>query len=775
MPTKDRRCRSGTSVHVLLFAAVLFAVVPNATTGSTLTGNEWFEVAPLPGPRSFHMTTFASTDSGPRMYAIGGQRSPSDTMERLCIEYSPQSNSWRLRAAMSQRRGLGQACAVGGKVWVFGGSRTFGTGLADVEIYDPAADAWTAGPNMPEGLYDFGAVVWRDSLIFILGGGSWHPSMPPTATVRLFDPTLRIWYEATALPEPLGAMACGIVGDTLLVATGWTDSGPTNRAWRGLLNPSNPRVIIWSELDTLPGFRRCRAACGVANRELCVIGGLTLDGALDDRRLLTVTRSLDLSIPPSSSGFSALSQVWSLAGSNQWTVHATKPHAVSCVFGSGSGPSGRIYVPGGYPGAAPYLQTTEYLDISSFTHDVGVTGIVSPVGRLVPEVTSPVSVTVRNFGTATEDLSAHITVIDSMTQSPVFTGDSALSLAPDSSRLVEFGSFVPLGQTVFHTTAYVSLAGDQNPDNDAVRARSRTTLGSDPDGFGYVYKTTQEPDNMVFSWFDPSGGTVISDWSPNGDEGTSRRNLPFFFNFYGSAFNRLYACSNGYLQTSDGVASLNFPLPYEGITDIIAPFWDDIPVRDSGHVYENFTTDRIVYTWVDARRAPPDTGRLTFQVVLQLNGDIRFNYLKVTADATSSTIGIQGRDGSWNWYQEYVYNADPLKHVPTSSTSILFDAPPLGINEQPNSGVPPVELHVPSVCRGPVRITVGAEVRSVQVFNVSGSLVLTLTPPSSLLSPPFSISWDRRDQHGRFVPAGAYLLRAVSPQRSLTRKVILLD
>ncbi len=767
--TKDWLRRGGASLIPLLLLLVLTVAGTTAIAGSVPAGNEWFEVAPLPGPRAFHMTTFISTDSEPRMYAIGGQRSPSDTMERLCSEFSPQSNAWRQRAAMTQRRGLGQACALKGKVWVFGGCRTFGTGLTAVEIYDPAADAWTAGTNMPVGLYDFGAAVWRDSLIFVLGGGSWHPSMPPTSTVRLYDPTLNIWYSATSLPVPLGAMACGIIGDTLLVATGWTDSGPTNRTWRGLLNPSNPRVIIWSELDTLPGLRRCRVASGTANGELYVIGGL----ALNTGSSLGLHPS-SLSLHPF--GFSALSDVWSVSGGTRhWTARAAKPQSVSCVFGSGSGPSGRIYVPGGYPGAAPHLRANEYLDMSSYSHDVGVTGIVSPVGRLVPETTCPVSITVRNFGTAEEDLGAHITILDSMTQLPVFTGDSAFSLAPDSSRQFEFGSFVPPGQTVFHTTASVSIAGDQNPDNDTARARSRTTLGSDPDGYGYIYKSTQEPDNLAFSWFDPSGGTLITDWAPNGDEGTSRRNLPFQFNFYSTAVVRVYVCSNGYLQTSNNIAGLNFPLPYEGITNLIAPFWDDISVRDSGRVYENFTPDKAVYTWVDARRPLPDTGRLTFQVVLQLNGDIRFNYLDVTADATSGTVGIQGGDGSWNWYQEYVYNADPTKHVPTSWTTILFDKPPLGIKDRQSSATLPIELRAPSVCRGPVRIIIGAEVRSLQVFNVSGSLVRTLAVPYSLSPIPYSLSWDRRDQQGRFLPAGAYLLRAVSPQGSLTLKLILLD
>jgi hypothetical protein len=121
-----------------------------------------------------------------------------------------------------------------------------------------------------------------------------------------------------------------------------------------------------------------------------------------------------------------------------------------------------------------------------------------------------------------------------------------------------------------------------------------------------------------------------------------------------------------------------------------------------------------------------------------------------------------------------VYNADPVKHVPTSSTSILFDKPPLGVAEQRSSNASPVELQAASICRGPVRITVGAGVRSLQVFNVSGRLVRSLALNSSLLTAN-SVTWDRRDQQGRFLPTGAYLLRAVSPQGSLTRKLILLD
>ena len=766
-----------------------------ALASSARDGNEWFEAAPLPGPRAFHMTAFASTDSGLRLYAIGGQRSPSDTMERLCIEYSPRSNAWRQRAAMRKRRGLGQACAVNGRVYALGGCETFGTGLADVEVYDPAANTWTVGPNMPESLYDFGAAVWRDSLIFTLGGGSWCPAAPPTNAVWLFDPANSTWHPATPLPEPLGAMACTIVGDTILVATGWTDSGPTNRAWMGLIDSANPAVISWSGLDTLPGPRRCRAACGVVDGELYVIGGLTSDSAAEESTQNTghrtqpsafrssIPRSLDLSIPfrlhPSSfilppSAFSALSDVWSIgAGTGQWQERAAKPHPVSGVAGSGSDGFGHLYVPGGYPGTAPFLGTTEYLDMSSYSHDVGITGIISPSGRLVPDDTCPVAVLLRNFGTAGETLNARIAVLDSATQSLVFAGDTMLGLAADSSRLVEFGVFVPSGQAVFHAIAIVSLAGDENPDNDTSRQRSRTTGGSDPDGFGYVYESSQEPDTVAFSWFDPAGGTVIDDWDPNPDEGTSRRRLPFKFHFYGDSTNRVYVCTNGYLQTSNNVAGLNFPFPYEGITDIIAPFWDDLDLRVAGQVYESLTSEQAVYTWVGAARAQPDTGRLTFQVILERGGDIRFNYLKVTADATSSTVGIQGDDGSWNWYQEYVYDADPLKHVPADSTSILFRAPGVGIAEPRPSLLPPhSSLFVsPNPCHGRATVSLSPLASrlsplALSMYNASGRLVLQ----SAISNLQSAMTLDLRA-----LPPGAYFLRAATSQGSLTRKLLLLD
>jgi hypothetical protein len=155
---------------------------------------------PLPTARAFHMVTFCRTDSGPRMYAIGGQRSPSDTMERLCLEYSTTSNTWRSRASMRYSRGAGQACAVKNRVYVLGGFQTFGTGLNRVEVFNPTQNSWTTGPSMPESVYDFGAAVWRDSLIYVLGGGSWTLQASSFKLQAPDSDACGLWLVACGLP-----------------------------------------------------------------------------------------------------------------------------------------------------------------------------------------------------------------------------------------------------------------------------------------------------------------------------------------------------------------------------------------------------------------------------------------------------------------------------------------------------------------------------------------------------------------------------------------------
>ena len=718
---------------------------------------EWLSLKDLPYPLGHHMTALVQNDSGPRLFVIGGQRSPAQIMQQACIEYSPSTDSWQAREPMRYARGQGQAVTVRGEIWVMGGYQSFGTALTRVEVYHPATNSWSIGPNLPESLCDFGAAVWRDSLVYVIGGGGLRTGPTPSDRVWLFDPADGLYRPATPLPVPLGAMATGITGDTLLVAGGWTDSGPTSRAWRGLIDPAEPSVISWSDIESLPSPARCRPACAVSNSRLFVIGGISWTSADTSAR--------------------ALDEVWSLDARNgDWRTWPSMPHPVCAVAGSAADLRGRIYVPAGDSGATTYLRANQLLDLADYEHDVGVVSVTSPVGRIVHREVQPIVSLLRNFGRETETFQAGVSVVDTTSHTVVGVADTALSLEPESSLTVDFGSFTPESGHVFRTEVIVGLIGDENPGNDTLVRYSRTTTGSDPDGFGYVYESTQEPDTVAFAWTDTAGGTAISNWSPNSDDGVSRRRLPFGFPFYGVQFDRIYVCTNGFLAGSDLSPSRNRHLPDGTQIDLVAPFWDDLDLRSSGSVYENLSADRAVYTWINVPRYGTTAESLTFQVELGRAGTVRFNYLMLAGDRTSCTAGIQGREGSWYWYSEYVNDGIPANHTLTDSTTVLYYSINAAVTEPRAPAARPrrICLEVPAFTRPRVLVRIswpGPVAPGLSVYDAAGRAIrsVRITGPS-----PACWLWDGRDAAGRPVPVGSYFIRARLPYAEANARFVLL-
>jgi hypothetical protein len=242
----------------------------------------------------------------------------------------------------------------------------------------------------------------------------------------------------------------------------------------------------------------------------------------------------------------------------------------------------------------------------------------------------------------------------------------------------------PLGK-VLKTTAWVYLSGDENPANDTVRARIEVRLGSSPDGFGYIYESTQEEDTVTFGWIDATGGTQITGWSPSGDDGIVAVTLPFTFRYYDQNLTGFNICTNGFIETSALTTYSNTAFP-STITNHIAPFWDDLDLRTAGAVYQYNDPGNTytVFSWNGVPRYASSSDLETFQIVLDNQGRIRFNYLTMMGTLNSSTIGIQGNLGASNWYHQYVFDGTPANHVAADSVSVLFYYPPyLGVAEAP--------------------------------------------------------------------------------------------
>lgn len=737
-------------VHLPILFVLLVAADPHpgAGAGFPFFYNEWQSLASLPGPRASHMAAAGPDTTDLRCFVFGGAAYPGADMDRICLGYSAREDRWFELSSMPTARGRGQAVTLNGLVHVLGGIGKHGNRLSVVETYDPVIDTWTRSQPLPENLDDFGAVAWRDSIIYVIGGGNWLPGSPPSNRVWFLDSGSGEWRAATPLPAPLGASCCGITGDTILVATGWTSGGPTSRAWRGTIQPGRPDLISWQELDPLPGEPRSRSA-GAAVQGLLVVSG----GTLPDHTVTAQTWILD---PESGS----------------WHRLADKTTPVSDVCEAAALGS-RLLVAGGFAGSAPYTKLHQALDLGQFVHDVGIQKVMSPLGRLRPDSVYSASAVVVNNGSEPDRPFVSFWLIDSATRRLVFARDTTLDLDPGQKDTVLFGSFDPDQGRIYEIRVLTHLPADENRLNDTLFGRCRTTSGSEPDGYGYVYLSTQEPDSVNFQWHNPVNSDTVRSWFPDPDDGTSRRNLPFPFVFYGDTLSSINVCTNGFLSASPAIAHANRSMPLPDLTHLIAPFWDDLTLREQGTVLEKRYPDRIIYSWVDVPRYDEPGSALTFQAILYRSGNIQFNYLEMNGSRASSTVGIQGLAGTWDWYTEYLVDGIPNNHVVDDSVSIFFRSPDAGI-AGPGAAAPgPIRLQAPSVVSGrtlPVILTWAGEPPQVRVFDASGTLVAAFEPGTGS---PWSARWDMLDRHGRRLPAGSYFLRAGNESGTAARRLLM--
>jgi N-acetylneuraminic acid mutarotase len=119
--------------------------------------DHWEVLTPMIEPRWGHR--MAAHDG--RLYVVGG-RGPS---ARVLI-YTPGKN-WTTGAQLPRMRDHLSVVVAGGRIWAIGGRDP--RSLARVDIYDPAADLWQAGPDLPHATSGAAEAV-ADEVLYIIGG-----------------------------------------------------------------------------------------------------------------------------------------------------------------------------------------------------------------------------------------------------------------------------------------------------------------------------------------------------------------------------------------------------------------------------------------------------------------------------------------------------------------------------------------------------------------------------------------------------------------------------
>ena len=236
---------------------------------------------------------------------------------------------WTAAASCPVARFEANGALVDGELWVMGGFISAALQVTRaVDRYDPAADSWRAGPDLPGAETHFGAVTVGSDVV-VLGGfeGIFSPARPPTVPfVWRWSAADSRWNAGPSLPAAGAAFAWALLGTELHVAGGLGPDGSTDTdahlvwdlagagAWTPAAPLPNPRNHgggaaagglfyaiagrqAWNEssgdqadvsaFDPATGAWTARAPIPVARSE---IGGST--SAMADGRILVVGGSI---------------------------------------------------------------------------------------------------------------------------------------------------------------------------------------------------------------------------------------------------------------------------------------------------------------------------------------------------------------------------------------------------------------------------------------------------------------------------------------------------
>lgn len=174
--------------------------------------DEWTPMPDMPDARAGH--AMVAVDN--TLYVVGA--APVVTI------YAPETNAWTTRAApaATARRGAA-AAALDGRIYVLGGRGADGAVSPRVDVYDPAADAWTRGPDLPGPRAGLGAAVLGGAL-HVFGGADLDGRGVSSAHFVLAADG-QSWRDADALLSPRTDFGVAAVDGAIVVLGGGAGGG----------------------------------------------------------------------------------------------------------------------------------------------------------------------------------------------------------------------------------------------------------------------------------------------------------------------------------------------------------------------------------------------------------------------------------------------------------------------------------------------------------------------------------------------------------------------
>ena len=180
------------------------------------TTDTWTKKKDMPTARSGQ----AALPFQGKIYVIGGW-GVNDAHESAVEVYDPVTDTWEDKAPLPlASNGFGFA-GLNGKIYVFGGASDERM-LSDTREYDPVTDSWTTKAAMPNARLSPSASV-LDGKLYVLGGNLNLPdNYPVTGQVNVYDPATDAWTAGETMPTARGGLASATVNGKIYAIGGHT-------------------------------------------------------------------------------------------------------------------------------------------------------------------------------------------------------------------------------------------------------------------------------------------------------------------------------------------------------------------------------------------------------------------------------------------------------------------------------------------------------------------------------------------------------------------------
>ncbi len=421
-------------------------------------------------------------------------------------------------------------------------------------------------------------------------------------------------------------------------------------------------------------------------------------------------------------------------------------------------------------------------------------------GRLDPEETARLVVTLHNAGRGRAD---SVTAILRACHPQLVVTDSIARFGAISSRgtvnndldRFEMIAYWMVPETEVPCTLFVTAVDYATEFSFILRVGERCPTDPIPDGprtpaeyWAYDDIDSQYVQRPVFDWVEIAGVGVRLDL---GDNETVVLDLPETFGpfvYYGEPVRRISVCSNGWIvfDSTSETRERNRRLPWSGIP-FLAANWDDLHPEEDGAIwcYHDVAGHRFVVEW-DSVYSSGDRF-YKFQVALYdttraaADGNCEILCQYQTPHYDRSTIGIQ--DSSATVAIQVVHNRRYERGAAAieSGRAIKFttDVPVLAVQKDragTRDGIPMLGLSLgsnPSLSLSTIHWQVPIACRAeLSVFDVAGREVCVLAT-GEVSAGTRSTRWDGKDNVGRALPAGVYLVCLSTHDCSLVRKLVL--